>query len=137
MAGEYTTRDGIKIDAEDKGQAYRRIPIILCLREKDFDVLLNKGVAEGTREYYQYIGYRNLVGNFGKVAKKLEGQARQKIEIDMMQPVIECTDKVKEIETTKISNPDEIPDEFKDYGKQGDGFFEVENPEEIPFDISK
>ena len=35
----------------------------------------------------------------------------------MMEPALEVTEKVKQVETTKISNPDEIPEEFKQYGK--------------------
>ena len=117
MAGEYKTKDGQEFKSEDRGQSYRRFPIILCLREHDFDVLLNKGVAEGTREYEQYVGYKNLVGSFGEVAKKLEGRARDVVMVQMMEPALEVTEKVKQVETTKISNPDEIPEEFKQYGK--------------------
>lgn len=118
LAGEYKTRDGQEMKAEDKGQAYRRFPIILCLRENDFDVLLNRGVAEGTREYEQYIGYRQIVGSFGELAKRLEGRAREVVEINMLKPALELTEKVKQIEGKKIEDPDEIPDEFKEYGQQ-------------------
>lgn len=117
LAGEYKTKDGQEFKSEDRGQSYRRFPIILCLRERDFDVLLNKGVAEGTREYEQYVGYKNLVGSFGEVAKKLEGRARDVVMVQMMEPALEVTEKVKQVETTKISNPEEIPEEFKQYGK--------------------
>ncbi len=121
LAGEYTSRDGIIHNSEDKGQAYRRFPIILCLREQDFDVLLNKGVATGTREYDQYVGYKGLIGSFGNVAKKLDGKAREVVTVNMMQPVLEVTDKVKQVEQTKITDPEQIPDEFADYGKQKEG----------------
>ena len=135
LAGEYKTRDGQEMKAEDKSQSYRRFPIILCLRENDFDVLLNKGVASGTREFDQYIGYRNLVGSFSRVAQKLEGRAREVVQIDMLRPAIEATEQVRERETRKIENPDDIPEEFKQYGKpkaviEAD-FTEIE--EELPF----
>lgn len=136
LVGEYTSRDGVEHKVEDKGQSYRRFPIILCLREKDFDVLLNKGIAEGTREYTQYIGYRNMVGNFGRVAEKLEGKAQETVMIDMLRPALECTAQVKAKEAQKISDPEQIPDEFKDYGKQGappDEFVDVSELEELPF----
>lgn len=134
LAGEYTTRDGQEMKAEDKGQSYRRFPIILCLRETDFDVLLNKGVAEGTREYEQYIGYMNIVGSFGAVAKKLEGRAREKVEFDLLKPVLEFTEKVKQIESTKIEDPDSIPDEFSSYGQQGSvEFTDIRDKDKLPF----
>ena len=118
LAGEYTTWDGRQMKAEDKSQSYRRFPIILCLRENDFDVLLNKGVADGTREYDQYVGYLNLIGSFSKTAMNLEGRAREVVQIEMLRPALEMTEQVKERETKKIENPDDIPDEFKQYGKQ-------------------
>lgn len=141
LAGEYKTRDGQEFKSEDKGQSYRRFPIILCLRENDFDVLLNKGVAEGTREYEQYIGYKNLVGSFGAVAKKLEGKAREVVTVSMMAPALELTEKVKQLETEKISDPDQIPAEFLQYGKPATGkpvavdaeFIEVDSADELPF----
>lgn len=127
LAGEYKTRDGQEMKAEDKSQSYRRFPIILCLRENDFDVLLNKGVANGTREFDQYIGYRNLAGSFSRVAKELKGRAQNVVEVKMMRPAIEATERVRERETKKIEDPNLIPDEFKVYGE----------PKEIEADIVK
>lgn len=117
LAGEYTDRYGNINNAEDKGQTYRRFPIILCLRETDFDVLLNKGVADGTREFQQYIKYSKLQGNFGEMAKRLSGRAREVITTNMLKPTLEATDKVKEMETdSKIDDPANLPSEFRDYG---------------------
>ena len=137
LAGEYEDKYGNKNEAEDKGQTYRRFPIILCLREQDFDVLLNKGVANGTREYEQYIATRGLQGSFGMLAKRLEGRAREVVTVNMLKPALEATEKVKISETEKIEDPDQIPDEFKAYGTGGvvedtDGFMSVPD-EELPF----
>lgn len=117
LAGEYMTRDGFQQKAEDKGQSKRRFPIILCLREDEFDVLLNKGIALGTREYDAYVGYEHIRGSFYKVGERLDGMARDKVLINMMQPALSATHTVKEKEKNKISEVEEIPEEFKDYGK--------------------
>lgn len=135
LAGEYEDKCGNKNKAEDKGQTYRRFPIILCLREKDFDVLLNKGVASGTRAYEQYIATKNLQGNFGRLAKRLEGKAREVVVVNMMKPALEATEQVRQMESEKISDPNQIPDEFKNYGKAGSdsGFVDVVDPDDLPF----
>lgn len=134
LVGEYKDRQGNEHKVEDKGQSYRRFPIILCLREKDFDVLLNKGIANGTREYTQYIGYKNIVGNFGRVAENLSDRAQEVVMMDMIKPAIDCTEKVKAKEHTKISDPDLIPEEFKQYGKKMK--FDIPN-DELPFPFDK
>lgn len=115
LAGEYTSRDGTAYKAEDKNQAYRRFPLIICLREEDFDVLVNRGFALGTFEFEQYIQYRGIVGNFGKVMRRLEGAAREKLLTDMTAPIVEEHRKLEEKETD--SKEDVIPDDMKDYGK--------------------
>lgn len=120
LAGEYKTRDGQEMKAEDKGQSYRRFPIILCLRENDFDVLLNKGVANGTREFDQYIGYRNLKGSFARTAQMLEGRAQEVVQMHMLHPAIKATERIKEQEASKIEDLDKVPDEFKQYVKEAD-----------------
>lgn len=132
LAGEYTDKQGIFHEVEDKSQSFRRFPLILCLREYDFDVLLNKGVVEGTREYDQYIGYKCLEGSFKQVAMRLEGKARQKVEVQMLEPTLNATKKIIEQETVKISNPDDIPDDFSNYGKVNEQKNEDEI-EELPF----
>lgn len=37
LSGQYIDKYGVFHKVEDKGQAYRRLPIILCLREEEFD----------------------------------------------------------------------------------------------------
>lgn len=118
ISGEYTDRYGKDHEAEDKGQILRRIPIILCLHEEDFDVLINKGVAYGTREYQDYIAYKGVEGSFKQLAQRLEGKARAKVEMSMMQPALTATAIVQSRETKKIDDPNNIPADFADYGKQ-------------------
>lgn len=117
LAGEYVDKYGVLNKAEDKGQTYRRFPIILCLRERDFNVLLNKGVAEGTRAYEQYLGTKRLQGNFGEIAKKLDGEAARRVTGVLTKPALIATKKVKQMESGKISNPMDVPKEFWGFGK--------------------
>lgn len=63
LAGEYKEKDGTLRKCEDKGQSYRRFPIIIPLHESDFDILLNKGVLEGTKEYQQFVEHCHVRGN--------------------------------------------------------------------------
>jgi hypothetical protein len=117
LAGEYTDKQGTFHESEDKGQSYRRFPIIICLREEQFDVLFNKGVMENTREYEQYLGYKNLMGNFAKVAQRFDGQAKEKIAINMLSTCIEGVERFKQNMTQKITDENDIPEEFLNYGK--------------------
>lgn len=130
LSGEYTDKTGTHYKAEDKGQARRRLPIILCLREEYFDILLNKGVAEGTREFDQYYSYNNIVGNFAMLAQRLEGHAQITVGQKMLQPALDGIEKIKANETKKISNVENIPDEFRDFGNR---IAEEQNNDELPF----
>ncbi len=112
LSGEYCDMYGNLIAEEDKSQAYRRFPIILCLREKEFDLLINKGVAEGTREYEQFIATYKLRGNFGEISRKFEGEAFSIVTNNMIKPVIEATNMIKGLESQKISDPNLIPSEY-------------------------
>ena len=73
LAGEYTSKGGEVQTAEDKGQSYRRFPFLLPLHEEDFDLLMNKGFYEGTREYEQYYEYKNIRGNMQRIAELCAG----------------------------------------------------------------
>lgn len=73
LAGEYIDKRGEKHKAEDKGQSYRRFPFFLVLHENDYDLGMNKGVFDGTREYDQYMIIRGLRGNMYKIAQRCGG----------------------------------------------------------------
>lgn len=118
LSGEYADKRGFIHKCEDKSQVNRRIPIILCLRESDYDLLFNKGVFNGTREFNQYIRYNGLVGSFARVSQRLSGEAKEVVLIDMTKPVVDGVVKLKENEIKKIENVEDIPDEFKNYGKK-------------------
>lgn len=70
LVGEYTDRDGVKHEAEtsERMQAGRRICSIIPLRADDFDILLNKGLVNGSREFCEFYEFANIQGNFRKIA---------------------------------------------------------------------
>ena len=118
LAGAYVDKRGVMHSGEDRSQAYRRFPIIMCLREDDYDLLFNKGVFNGTREYMEYISYNGLVGSFAKVSQRLAGQAKEVVIVDMTKPVLDSVIKLKDNDIKKIEDVEDIPDEFKNYGKK-------------------
>ena len=120
LAGEYKDTNGDTHKAEDKGQAYRRFPMIIRLHENNFDCLVNRGFAEETCEYDQYINYNRAVGNFGEVKRKLDGKAQEVVLSRLTKPIIDKHHEVETHENLKISDPNQIPEEFLEYGKSID-----------------
>ena len=67
LAGQYTDKQGIKHMAEDLNQATRRFPLLLVIREDDFDIMFNKGfVDKDSHAYRQYVTYETVSGNMKK-----------------------------------------------------------------------
>lgn len=114
LAGEYNN-----YKAEDKGQSYRRFPIITLLRQDDISVLINKGVFEDNIEQFtEFVEYMQIVGNFQKIAQACGNNfpIKRKIETQMVKQI---TDKHKELVEKNHNNLSEaeILEMFKDYGK--------------------
>lgn len=121
LAGEYTTRDGIRVVAEDKGQSYRRFPIIIPLHAEDFNILLNKGVMNFTEEFEEYIEYIGFAGSMRKIANSCSANDKifRELEAKTVQPIIEKHDEVLKVEGQRQEKSDEeILKEFENYGKQ-------------------
>lgn len=101
--------------SEDKSQSQRRFPIIIPLREEDFDIMLNKGFFEGTREFEQYHIYKNIVGS-GKrlmqIAPDINSDYHKTLCKAMLSPVIQKTLELAE-KLKSDKNVDE--DEFNAY----------------------
>ncbi|MGN0598960.1 MAG: Rep family protein [Oscillospiraceae bacterium] len=121
LAGEYTDRNGVLHKAEDKNQSYRRIPFIIPVHEEDFDLLMNKGMFEGTREYDQYIAYNNIRCNMRRIATMCgtNEKLRRQIEGQTVAPIISKSNQLMD----KLQHPQSLSDDdlltfFKDYGKQ-------------------
>lgn len=96
LAGEYTDRDGNLQMVEDKGQSYRRFPFMIVLHESDFDMLLNRGFLENSRDFTEYIAYNGIRGNMQRIAERCGGnqELTKRIQAKAVQPI---TDKHNEV----------------------------------------
>ena len=118
LADAYKDKKGYAHKAEDENQAWRRFPMIICIREQDFDVLINQGfVNRDLRSIKTMKMYRHVTGSMKAIQETLEGKAREKILLNYGQPVLEAKKIIDDSHNAKISDPDLIPAEFADYGK--------------------
>lgn len=122
LAGEYKEKDGTVRRCEDKGQSYRRFPIIIPLHESDFDILMNKGVLEGTREYQQFIEHHHIRGNLERINRRLYGYEQQIAEIEskVVAPIITAHNSIYDglVGGSENESLCSILAEFADYGQQ-------------------
>lgn len=130
LAGEYTDKDGQIQKAEDKGQSYRRFPFFLVLHEEDYDLGMNKGVFEGTREYEQYMMYRGLRGNMQRIAERCGDnyELYNVVTKKALAPVVDKHDQLEvKLQHHQQGTDEEILEYFKDVGtprEEGGGHVE-------------
>lgn len=122
LAGEYTDKTGARRQAEDKGQSYRRFPIIIPLREEDFDILINKGVLEGSKEYLQFVEHCHIRGNLERINRRLANYQEQKLAVEskVISPIIVAHNDICNSLSGDNNNEnlDDILADFDDYGTQ-------------------
>lgn len=120
LAAEYKTKNGKTVKAEDKNQSYRRMPFIMCLRETDFDLLVNKGFVRHSKEFQEFEKYLHISGNFENPHIKLKGNKEliRQIEGQILELPKQKYDEVMEEEQKYVEVTDDILEEFKNYGKQ-------------------
>ena len=119
LAGEYKDKDGNTQTVEDKGQSYRRFPFMILLHEDDFDMMLNKGFVENTKNFKEYIQYNHIRGNMQKIAERCGANEALAKELQT-QAVKPITDKHNEVMAKFSHYTDEeeaIRREFADVGK--------------------
>lgn len=124
LAGEYTDKDGTVQKAEDKGQSYRRFPFFLVLHEEDYDLGMNKGVFEGTREYEQYKIYQGLRGNMQRIAERCGDnyELYNAVTRKALAPVVDKHDQLEgKLQHHQQGTDEEILEYFKDVGTPRDG----------------
>lgn len=73
LAGEYRDKWGNAHHAEDTSQSYRRFPFFLVLHENDYELGINKGLFDGTREFDQFYMYKNVQCNMRTIANRCGG----------------------------------------------------------------
>lgn len=113
LAGNYTDRNGVKHAAEDENQAWRRVPLILCVRSDDFKVLINEGfVNDDLHSMKTMRMYAQVRGSMKSMMEKLGGSAKEQALLTFGQPVQAAVKMIEESHTKKISDPDQIPPEL-------------------------
>lgn len=129
--------------------------LTLILHEEDYDMMINKGYIDGTRNFMEYYAYNHIRGNFARISQKCHDRAiARKYEDKAIAPVLDQHNAIVEKLSTQDGNDIAALDaEFADYGTipeppkevrytQGtmetdaDGFMRVteEMLAELPFD---
>lgn len=119
LAGEYENRFG-KHKAEDKKQSYRRFPMFLVIHENDFDLGVNKGMLNGTREFEQYEIMKGFQGSLRKIVDVCGNnkQLTNEINFRTIKPVLDTTNQIEDkMSHDQKYSDDEVREIFKDYGK--------------------
>ena len=113
LAGTYTDKYGMKHEAEDENQAWRRFPLILCVRADDFTVLINKGIVDNDLSSVKTMHmYANIQGSMKAMMQRLDGAAKEKALLQFGGPVQSAVKVIEESHGRKISDPDQIPPEL-------------------------
>lgn len=113
LAGNYTDRNGVQHAAEDENQAWRRIPLILCVRPDDFKVLINEGFVNNDLHSIKSMRmYAQIQGSMKSMMEKLEGSAKEKALLTFGTPVQSAVKMIQDSHNKKISDPDQIPPEL-------------------------
>lgn len=91
---------------EDYNQLTRRIPFVLPLRYTDFDFLVNKGIAEDTDEFSQYIAYKRFNANMQKM--RIAGRGNERVireaEQIFLDPIVQKHNEIVEKRTRVDEN---------------------------------
>ncbi|MBO6301129.1 MAG: hypothetical protein J6N15_01680, partial [Ruminiclostridium sp.] len=101
------------------GHSYRRFTFFLVLHEVDYDLVMNKGVLEGTRVFEQYMIYKGIRGNMRKIADRA-GSNYELYNMVTRKALKPVTDKHAELEDKlqheQQGTDEEILAEFADVG---------------------
>ena len=121
LVEEFDKKKKVSVIVEDKGQSYRRFPMIIPLHEEDFDLLMNRGFYYGTKEYDQYIEYQNIRGNMHRIAEMCSANEKlaHELENKAVEPVVKKHGELLERFNAETSDEDKIRAMFADVGKVG------------------
>ncbi|MEE8717220.1 MAG: hypothetical protein SOI24_09310 [Coriobacteriales bacterium] len=118
LAGEYVDKSGEQHHSEDINQSYRRFPLIIHVHEDDLEILLNRGFMDkDSYAYQQYYMSERIRGNLKGIATRLAGDLRTRMLDTVTSPVMDAYNRLLESHDDKISDPDQLPEEFKHYGE--------------------
>lgn len=121
LAGEYIDSRGVLHNAEDKNQSYRRFPIIVPIRDTDFDIYINMGFIYGRPEYYQqYVEMKNIQGSLKAMVGRYTSEIYRLCETKITEPIVIEHKKIVESRTPAKSNLEELTqEEFDEIAKLG------------------
>lgn len=140
LAGEYMDRRGDKRLAEDKKQSYRRFPVMIVIHENYYEMLMNKGYLDGTKEYEVYVKHGKVRGNMQRIAERTgeNKELRNKLNNKVLYPVTRNGKYLLEREREKEINEEDVLKEFEEYGTlykdEEKGFEVIKEEEENPFE---
>ena len=117
LAGEYESMQGgvrVKHQAENLGQGFRRFPVIIPVAEREFSILVNSGVLNGTREYQSYERYEHMRQDLELLAPRCKAikdtaereRVRGEIEARTVAPIVEQHDRIARPELDAIEGAD-------------------------------
>lgn len=120
LSGEYMDRDGNRRVSEDteKGQSYRRFPIIIVIDGEYLHVLINRGFLYKSDQYLEYIERAKIKGNMRRIAEACAGNEilRREMESNVVQPIIKIYDEIMGQFFKKDVNEDEVRRMLSGYG---------------------
>ena len=119
LAGSYKGKDGNVYEAEDTDQSYRRFPFMIVLHESDYDMYLNKGFYDGTREFKEWYEHQHIRGSMARIAQTCKSniELQKELEHKAVQPIVDKHQEVLDrIENAELSE-NEIRAMFADVGK--------------------
>lgn len=139
IAGEYTDRDGILHEVEDKKQSYRRFPFVIDIHEESFDFYVNSGFINRTSQYDNYVVQENILGNMQRIVERCgtNNTLAKDIQAQMVRPITYVYNSVMELVEKEEIDAFTIIKEFADYGKQLTQNKVLENEEKADFPINE
>lgn len=120
LSGEFVDSSGHQYRSEKgaREQYDRRFWVHIKIIDEDYmDILFNKGLFDDTKEYQQYIEIKNIKVNWKKLIQNLSGQALSTVEKKVFAPIIDRLEEYNNSRPIKVSDANEIPDEFLCFGE--------------------
>ena len=133
LNGTYTTKAGVKIESDtDITQYTRRITgIFRVYSQKDLvQILFNKSQYRQTREYEAYELLTTRAVNYKNAIERLKGNALYRVGEVTLGDAYDASKEITDRLADKIDDPENVPDEFMDYGAE---VFDPSLPTEIKF----
>ena len=108
-------------------QAYRRIPLVIRLREDDFDILLRKDIADGeSSESTEYVLYATVDGSIREIAQELSGNLKEEALKLVSEPIIAACQKNVDMQFSQDSNIEKLPEKFLRLGRIKGGMMSMD-----------